>query len=154
MESLHDWDLYLKIAMKYDFDFAPEALVKYYRNNSGLTRNVQRRLQAQEITFDRYLKYMKSRRIVSFHCSRRGIMLNLCGRSAEGRRWLVQSLRMDWRNPRALAFLCLSLLGSRAFAGVYYALEGTALEKTLNRGSDQKGQEPAAPQGLLVPIQG
>lgn len=133
MTSIHDWDLYLKIAIKYEFDFAPEVLVKYYCNYGGLTRNVESRLQAQGIAFGRYLKFIKSNRVLAYFYFRRGVLLNLGGRSTEGRRSLFQSLRINPRSPRTILLLCLSLLGSGAFTKIYYTFEGSSFGNMLIR---------------------
>jgi glycosyltransferase involved in cell wall biosynthesis len=131
LPCIHDWDLYLRIAKKYEFDYVPEVLVNYYYNYRGLTRNKEKRLQGLSIVYGKIVTQVKSKKALSFFYFRRGVVLYLLGDHFEGRRCLVKSLQYNWKNLRALPLIGFSMMGSLAFNKMYYLFESTALATYL-----------------------
>jgi glycosyltransferase involved in cell wall biosynthesis len=131
LQSIHDWDLYLRIAKNYEFDYIPEALVNYYCNYGGQTRNLEKRLQGQSIVYGKIGNQIKSKKVWSNYYFHRGVWLFMLGDHLEGRRCLVESLRYNWKNLRALPLLVLSIMGSGAFKKMYSLFESTPLATYL-----------------------
>jgi glycosyltransferase involved in cell wall biosynthesis len=132
LQSIHDWDLYLRIAENYEFDYVPEVLVNYYCNYVGLTRNIEKRLQSQSIVYKKIGPQIKSKKVWSNYYFRRGVLLSMLGNHLEGRQCLVKSFLLNWKNLRALPLIGLSMMGSATFNKIYSLFEGTPLATYLS----------------------
>ena len=131
LPCMHDWDLYLRIAKKYEFDYIPEVLVNYYCDYGGLNRNIEKRLQGQSIVYGKIGPQIKSKKVWSDYYFHRGVWLFMLGDHLEGGRCLVKSLQCNWKNLRALPLIGLSMMGSAAFNKIYSLFESTPLAKYL-----------------------
>jgi glycosyltransferase involved in cell wall biosynthesis len=132
LQSIHDWDLYLRIAKNYEFDYVPEVLVNYYYNYVGLTSNVEKQLQGQSIVYGKIGNQIKSEKVWSNIYFRRGVLLFKHGDHLEGRRCLMKSLLFNWKNLKALSLIVLSIMGSATFNKMYSIFESTPLATYLS----------------------
>jgi glycosyltransferase involved in cell wall biosynthesis len=131
LPCIHDWDLYLRVAKNCEFDYVPEVLVNYYCNYGGLTRNLKKRLQGQSIVYGKIGNQIKSKKVWSNYYFHRGVWLFMLGDHLEGRRCLVESLRYNWKNLRALPLIVLSIMGAATFNKSYSIFESTPLATYL-----------------------
>jgi hypothetical protein len=106
-------------------------LVNYYCNYGGLTRNLKKRLQGQSIVYGKIGNQIKSKKVWSNYYFHRGVWLFMLGDHLEGRRCLVESLRYNWKNLRALPLIVLSIMGAATFNKSYSIFESTPLATYL-----------------------
>jgi glycosyltransferase involved in cell wall biosynthesis len=131
LPSLFDWDLYLRVAKKYEFDYVPEVLVNYYCNHSGVTHNKEKQLLGQSLAYKKIGAQIKSKRVWSNYYLRRGVLLFFCGNALEGRRCLVKSLQINWGNIKTIPLLGLSMMGDDAFKKIYSLFEASIFATIL-----------------------
>lgn len=136
MPSLHDWDLYLRIARRYQFDFVPEVLVNYHVNYSGIMHDVEKQLAGLGIFYRKYREQMKPRALSNYYLFT-GVALYYHDEPGEGRWHLVKSITVYWKNYKAIPVIGLSMLGGKVFKRVYRISQETVLANIVIKISDR-----------------
>jgi glycosyltransferase involved in cell wall biosynthesis len=131
MLAKHDRDIYLRIAKDYRFECVPEALVNYYEDESSISRNAKKQISGWDCLYGRYGYLIKSKKIWSNYYLRRGVLLFFAGDPLDGRRCLVKSLQINWRNMKAIPLLALSMMGGDAFKKIYHLFEASIFASSL-----------------------
>jgi glycosyltransferase involved in cell wall biosynthesis len=142
MPAHHDLDIYLRIAKNYRFDFVPEALVNYYESESSITCNYKKQILGWNVFYSKYGYQIKSKKILSNYYLRKGVLLFLSSEPLDGRRCLVKSLQINWRNMKAIPLLGLSMMGSDAFKKIYHLFEPSIFASSLIKISDHGTKLP------------
>ena len=117
-----DWDLWLRIAKKYKFDFAPEFLIKYYIHGGCITPNLPPMKEAREFEyiFTKYQReYEKYPHIYSIHLRQLASRYCASGQMSKGRKYYIQSIKFNSFNLKSYFYLALSFLGKRTFRKFY-----------------------------------
>ena len=60
LPSAQDWDMWIRIAQHYEFDFVPEVLVKYYIQDDSITQNREAKIEAYRIISKKYNNSIKT----------------------------------------------------------------------------------------------
>lgn len=135
MPSLHDWDLYLRVAKNYKFDFVPAPLVNYYVNYQGIMHDIEKQLSGHTAFYAKYKDQLKPRALSNYYLFR-GVALFYHDEPRKGRLCLVESLQVNWRNYKAIPVIGLSLLGGAAFKKLYTIFQDTPFANAMIRMSD------------------
>lgn len=117
-----DWDLWLRIAKKYKFDFAPEFLIKYYIHGGNIIPNLPPMKEAREFEyiFTKYQReYEKYPHIYSIHLRQLASRYCASGQMSKGRKYYIQSIKFNSFNLKSYFYLALSFLGKRTFRKFY-----------------------------------
>jgi len=125
-----DWDMWIRISRKYDFDFVPEFLFKYYIHNSNITNtlNFEKQMKDIEYIFKKYKRYYEiNPKIYSIRLRNDGTKYILWGRTHEGRKYFLKSIKINPFNFKSYIYFILSLFGSK----FYYKL--TLLKRKLKQ---------------------
>ncbi|MDD5639088.1 MAG: hypothetical protein PHO28_04250, partial [Candidatus Pacebacteria bacterium] len=127
---LIDWDMWIRIAQKYNFDFVPEPLFKYYIHNSNITNTLSFEKQEKDLRyiFEKYRKYYEANpKIHSTRLRNDGTKYILAGGLQEGRKYFLKSIKINPLNFRSYFYFIFSLFGSK----FYYRL--TLIKKKLKQ---------------------
>jgi len=54
LPSCQDWDMWIRISEKFEFDFVNELLAKTYTHGNQISTNIKNKIQAREILIDKY----------------------------------------------------------------------------------------------------
>ena len=127
-----DYDLWIRLAQRYHFDFVPEIVARYTLHEGQLSNNPFVMAQGHD---DLLRKYASRLRRDRWHEGRFHFMvgrsMSLRGHGTEARRALVKALRHNPLQVRAYAYLALAL-GSPAwparFRGLLARIRGRDLE--------------------------
>ena len=110
--SCQDWDLYLRLARDWAFDFVGEALVDFYLHPVRITRNDRARIDGRKMILEKFSFYIKGdKRILSQHHGAIGRLCCQAGRYREGRQLLFQAVRESPTNVAAIKHLLPVLFG-------------------------------------------
>lgn len=110
LKSSQDWDMWLRIARYYKFDYVPAVVAKYYVHGHQITFNMEKYISGRKRFVWKYPDIYKNPRILSLHLSQMGLLLLLSGNTEKGLRYLVESIAMapiNVENYRKLLELAL-----------------------------------------------
>lgn len=110
LKSSQDWDMWLRIAKYYRFDYVPAVVAKYYVHGHQITFNMEKYISGRERFVWKYPDIYKNPRILSLHLSQMGLLLLLSGNAEQGLKYLVESIAMapiNVENYRKLLELAL-----------------------------------------------
>jgi glycosyltransferase involved in cell wall biosynthesis len=113
LPCFQDYDLWLRIAQKFEFDYIQEPLMKYYRHDYQIWTNLEAIDKGLEILIQKYGQSVKKR--CSNHYLRLGHRYCLRGDMKKGRRAFVNAITLcPFGTLHYLNYL-LSLFGAKGF---------------------------------------
>ncbi|MDH3973179.1 MAG: glycosyltransferase [Deltaproteobacteria bacterium] len=109
LKACQDWDLWIRIAKLYDFDFVPEILAKYTLHGNQVSAGLNNRISAREILLDKYKDDLKAfPSVLSHHLQRLGSLYALADKRSEGLKFVRHAIQINPLNwKRYLHFLLL-----------------------------------------------
>ncbi len=110
LTSSQDWDMWLRIARYYKFDYVEDVVAKYYVHGRQITFNLDRYIPGRERFIRKHKDIWKDPRILSIHLSQMGILLLLGGRTQKGLSYLARSIALspfNWENYKKIMELAL-----------------------------------------------
>jgi len=113
-----DWDMWIRIAREYDFDFVPEPLFKYYIHGNNITKtlSLSKKERNLKYIFQKYKKYYEQNpKIYSAKLRYDGTRYVLAKQLRKGRMSFLKSIRLDPLNFKSYIYLLLSLGGSNFY---------------------------------------
>ncbi len=116
-----EYEMWIRIAQKYECDFVKEELIKYYIHERSITKrsDLYRKKVRQRYIFNKYKNYyQKSPKLYSTRLKHDGAGFTLQGYPNEGRRRFIKSIRTYPLNIKSYLCLFLSLFGSNTYAKV------------------------------------
>jgi len=125
-----DWDMWMRIAREYDFDFVSEPLFKYYLHNSNITNTLSFERQEKDLRyiFERYKKYYELNPcIYSARLKNDGIRYLLIGKHKIGKKYFLKSIKRNPLNFKSYFYFMISLFGPK----LYYKL--TLIKKKIKQ---------------------
>lgn len=118
-----DFDMWLRIAGDYDFEFVPRPLAKIQLHESGLTQNYGAIIAGTEAILEKYREFF--RKHVGIHSQRLeklGLYYCLIGNLAKGRRLFCTAVKQNPLAIKSYINLILSMTGANNFKA-FYALK-------------------------------
>lgn len=116
-----DWELYLRVAERYEVDFTREQVVRIRQHpGARLNGRIAEKMWLEEMVLTRYGAQM-GRRLRSLYMQKIGGKLCRLGRGAEGRRQIVRAIRAWPLNGKAYGQLAFSLLGREFYQRMHGA---------------------------------
>ena len=113
-----DWDMWIRITQKYDFDFVDEPLFKYYVHNANITNAITIRKKEKYLQYisDKYIKYFENNpKLYSRRLRYDGTRYVLSGNLKKARENFVHSIRLNPLNYRCYFYFLCSLTGTRIY---------------------------------------
>ena len=114
-----DYDMWIRIAKEYQFEYIKEPLVRYYIHNNKLSGNYGKFIEGAEEILGKYGEILsRHKRAYSRHLFELGLAYCECERASKGRKALMKALYLypwDWRY---YTNFYLSLFGGRIFRKV------------------------------------
>jgi glycosyltransferase involved in cell wall biosynthesis len=117
-----DFDMWLRLAQEYDFDYVAAPLAKVYLQPNGLTQNFQAIISGAERDLSKYRAfYARHPRVYSRRLHRLATYHCLSGNVKQGRRVFWRAVAKDCLAIKSYVCLALSFFGPRAFKSFYAA---------------------------------
>ncbi len=92
--SCQDWDLWIRIAKYYKFDFLKETLAKYYIHGNQISTNINNKILSREIILKKYyLDLLKNFQAIGFHYNHLGVLYSLDGEINKARKYFLNSIK-------------------------------------------------------------
>jgi len=113
-----DWDMWIRISKKYDFDFVREPLVKYYihKGNISSTIGLQKKEKDIKYIFEKYKKYYKADfKLYSTKLRYDGTRYILAKQLEKGRKCFLLSIGLNPLNLKSYFYLLLSFGGTNFY---------------------------------------
>lgn len=114
LSSSQDWDMWLRIARHYRFDYVDEIVAKYYVHGRQISFNMKKYIPGRERFIRKHLDIWKNPRVLSVHLSQMGLLLLLSGEPDKGLRYLLYSIGIAPFNVENYQALLRLALDSRA----------------------------------------
>lgn len=94
LQSLEDWDFWIRVAKLYEFDFVPEVLVKRYLHGQQLTTGVLvKKLRARETILEKHKEDLaRQPAILADHLNRLAVLRCLNGDLRTAKKFLIRSI--------------------------------------------------------------
>ena len=104
-----DWDMWIRIAQKYDFDFVPEPLFKYYIHGGNITQtsSADKRIEDLQYILQKYMKYYRMySKAYSIQMRNLGVCYILGGQILKGKRYFLKSIKLNPLNIKSYIYFC------------------------------------------------
>lgn len=95
LKSSQDWDMWLRIAKHYKFDYVNEIIAKYYVHGRQISFDMKKYIPGRERFIKKHMDIWKDPRVLSIHLSQMGVLLILGGNPQKGLSYIVQSVSMS-----------------------------------------------------------
>ena len=95
LTSSQDWDMWLRIAKYYKFDYVDEIVAKYYVHGRQISFNMKKYIPGRERFISKHKDISKNPRIMSLHLSQMGMLLILGGNPEKGLKYVARSVAMS-----------------------------------------------------------
>jgi len=124
-EDLHfgeHWDMWIRIARKYSFDFVPEYLIKYYLGTPWVTNPIKllEIANSYDYIFQKFKEeYHKFPWLYSSQLHFLGSFYFRLGSTKKGKKLLLKSIKINPLNLKRYFSLFLTLLGWKFYQKVY-----------------------------------
>jgi len=118
LPSCQDWDMWIRLAKNYRFDYVPEILVKRHeRSSKRITADPALRIAGREIILKKFLKDIEKQgsNVKAKHYFWIGNYLCHFGDIKKGRKKLLQAFLIFPWNPKYLFHFSISFLGRRTY---------------------------------------
>lgn len=117
MPQSQDWEMWIRLAKEYRFDYIEEMLCRYYvHSGSQITDDVTKELRAREMLLAKHIDLISGSPCAhAHHLARIGILKAVTHQIGEGRRDICRALSLDPFLFEAYVNLSLTLMGQRVF---------------------------------------
>jgi glycosyltransferase involved in cell wall biosynthesis len=111
-----DYDMWIRIAKEYQFEYIKEPLVKYYIHKNRLSGNYEKFIAGAETILVKYRDILATHKMAhSRHLFELGVAYCECGRALSGKRALMKAIYLYPWEWRYYINFCLSLFGDTMF---------------------------------------
>jgi glycosyltransferase involved in cell wall biosynthesis len=116
---LQDWELWLRISRFYSFKHIDEPLLNAYRCSDSISRNRRALITARKYILKKYFTDISRKpKVQSQHYFDIGTLLCLDGRVNEGRRYLLEAMRLNQTDHKLPLSFLVSILGKNVYKKV------------------------------------
>jgi len=136
LKTGQDWEMRIRLAQKYDFDFVPEPLFKYYWYEENITRTVGNLKKVQDYEYilikhkNLYKKYPKA---YSIRLRNIGSLYLLNNNLKKARKYFVKAIKIAPWYLRSYFNLIISLLGVKFYRRILFRKRKIAGDFSLDQ---------------------
>ncbi|NJE76716.1 glycosyltransferase [Thermococcus sp. ES12] len=94
LTSSQDWDMWLRIAKHYKFEYVSEIVAKYYVHGRQISFNMGKYIPGRERFIRKHHDIWRNPEVLSIHLSQMGLLLLLSGHPEKGLKYLIHSIAM------------------------------------------------------------
>jgi glycosyltransferase involved in cell wall biosynthesis len=114
LTSSQDWDMWLRIAKHYKFDYVNEIIAKYYVHGRQISFNMNKYIPGRERFINKHLDIRRNPKIMSIHLSQMGVLLLFGGNAEKGLKYIAHSIAIAPLNIENYSKLIELALDSRS----------------------------------------
>ena len=119
-----DWDMWLRISQKFQFECISQPLLKYGIHNNALSKNLGRRIDGYEAWLKKYDQFIrKDLKGYSDRYYILGLLYCMNGETRKGRKVILNAIQAYPMGLKAYAIFGASFLGSFGFKKIVYVWE-------------------------------
>jgi glycosyltransferase involved in cell wall biosynthesis len=119
---LPDWDMWIRLAEQYKFDYVEDPLVRYFEHRGSVSAQADRLIAGYKRLWAKYGIERRERWIRALHYFRLGHRLCYYGAMRVGRQYLLKAVLVQpWQIKYGIAFL-ISLLGQRFYKEIAFTV--------------------------------
>jgi len=116
LPSCQDYDMWIRIAKKYDFYCIKESLLKYQVHNDRISSRIDNVVKGERIILKKYFEqYQKNPKLYSEHCFLLGNRFCHLSEMREGRRYFFKGIFINPFSMKYYVYLIPSLFGARFY---------------------------------------
>lgn len=116
LPGCQDWDMWIRIAREYPISCVSEPLVRYYVHDIRMTSNVDAKIKAKKMLFEKIYPDIRDRRnILSQHHFVLGELYCRINKMSKGRSELVEAIRLNPLNLDCYKYYIPALFGERFY---------------------------------------
>jgi len=116
LPSCQDWDMWIRIAKYYEFEFDPTILAKVNVHGNQVSTSLNNKILARKIILEKYKPDLEERRsILSLHLRRLGSLCCLDGKPGEGFNYIMKSIQAAPWNVYSYIHLILLLMSKKLY---------------------------------------
>ena len=137
LPSFQDYDLWLRIARKYHFDYISQPLLKYFVHGDKISTNSQALIHGLELMLRKYGHVAAFRKKCGAYYLTLGVQFCEANRFDAGRKAFLRAVRLNPLAVEPYAYLGLAMLGGENFRRARHAkarLLGRGHSRELQRG--------------------
>jgi len=118
LKSCQDWDMWLRIADFYRFDFVPEILARIHLHGEQISSNLGSMIPGRIMMVEKHMDRFRERpEILVIHLKRIGKLYCISGRWKEALRWFGRAVKvLPSEILKIIAWCVFGLRGARRFA--------------------------------------
>ncbi len=95
LTSSQDWDMWLRIAKYYKFDYVSKVVAKYYVHGKQISFNMEKYLNGRERFIRKHIDIYKTPKILSIHFSQIGLLYLISGNIEKGVNYVLNSIAIS-----------------------------------------------------------
>lgn len=116
LPSCQDWDMWIRIAKYYEFEFDPKILAKVNVHGDQISTSLKNKILARKVILEKYKPDLEERRsILSLHLRRLGSLCCLDGKRGEGFNYIMKSIQAAPWNLNSYLHLILLLMSKKIY---------------------------------------
>jgi len=113
-----DWELWIRVSKKFNFDFVPEVLVKQYVHPGSLSVTIPKlkKIKAYQYILKKFLKdYQNNPKIFSNYLCHLGSLYCQAGNISEGQKLFIKALSQSPLNMNTYLYFLVSFFGPKIY---------------------------------------
>jgi len=118
LTSYQDYDLWLRISERYEFDFIPQALLKYTLHEVRISTNLDARSTGINRILQKHGRHPSLCKTLATHCVGLGREYALAGEGRKARQMLRRAMMLHPGHARTYLYYLVSLFGRSGFEGL------------------------------------
>jgi hypothetical protein len=117
-----DWEMWIRLAERYKFDYVNEPLIRYFERSDSLSAQPSRLVAGYKALWAKYDVESRERWLKALHYFRLGHRLCYYGATCLGRLYLLKAVMTEPWQLKYGTSLLLSLLGPKLYRTITFAI--------------------------------
>jgi len=106
LPGCQDWEMWIRIAKEYQFNFIKDPLIRYHIHNNRITMDLENKIKAKTIVINKFSEeFVLRQKIYSQHCFTRGNLYCKIGNIKKGREEFLKAIKLYPFNLKYFIYL-------------------------------------------------
>lgn len=114
--GLEDWELFIRIAKKYEFRYVNEPLIIAHNAEGNISSDFLKIFKARKLILEKHFyEFSKDKKILARNYAILGSILYLSGEKKFSRKYFIKAIKSDYKNPNYTLIYLLSFFGENLY---------------------------------------